>query len=98
MSIEQEFNCMGYFGFGTGVALSRAMSQGQQPTAGYCNGCVLASPCWAMHRARVYRFVPDLAAHIDKLGKEKDGKRKIIEFIKDNGTEPFMGMMMGNLD
>jgi hypothetical protein len=91
MTIDQEFNCLGYFGFGNGISIVR--KQGS-----YCNGCFMAKACWALHRTRCQLQFPDLCAHIDKLGREKDGQRKIMAFIKERGSEPYMNMMMGNIE
>lgn len=94
MRIEQEFNCLGYFGFGSGVSVQR--SQGPQKIM-YCNGCPQASACWQIHRARVAEIFPELAKHIDALGREPDGQAKVAAFVKEHQVEPFSMVMLGNL-
>ena len=92
MTIDQEFNCIGYFGFGNGVSMAR--KQGNA----FCNGCTMGKACWEAHRARCKQMFPDLCAHIDELGKQPNGQKLIMEFIKKHKTEPYMTMMMGNLE
>lgn len=89
--IEEEFECIGFFGFGNGISIERK----QLP---HCNNCILASKCWGLHRERAKRFFPDLAERIDNLGKEKDGADKIAELIKAGGADPYMSMMLGNME
>ena len=91
MTIDQEFNCLGYFGFGSGVSATR--KQGA-----YCNGCHMAKACWEIHRARCQQIVPNACEHIDQLSAEKDGQKKIMEFIKEHKTEPYSAIMMGNME
>jgi hypothetical protein len=99
MKIETLYNCLGYFGFGSGVDLSqRSPSEHQQGTAGYCNTCQFAQACWQLHRERCQKHLPDICAHIDELGKQPDGQKKIMEFVKKHKTEPYSAIMMGNLE
>ena len=90
--IEEEHNCLGYFGFGSGVSLNTGFMMA------YCNGCPLSVACWETHRNRVQEIFPDIAAKIDELGKEKDGTQKIIEFVKKHKTEPYIAVMQGNME
>lgn len=92
MRIEEKHNCLGYFGFGNGIS----MGEGSKDM--YCNGCILKSACWEAHRARVRQEFPDVAARIDEMGKKPNGHKLIMDFVKDNGTEPYMSMMMGNME
>lgn len=103
MLIETEFNCLGYYGFGSGVMFSRELTKAdresaQPKMAAYCQGCTMKDACWQIHRERVQKFVPDLAKFIDDLGKEPNGSEKIVAFIKENGTKPYMSIMMGNME
>ncbi len=91
MSIEKEFNCLGYFGFGNGISAVRKKGA-------YCNACPMAKSCWEIHRARCKEMFPDACALIDKLASEPDGQKKIGEFIRKHKAEPYMSVMMGNLE
>ncbi len=65
MKIHEEFACVGYFGFGSGVHLHR-----DQPGPNvdlYCNVCPVSAQCWPKHRERVRRIVPDLMKLLDDL-------------------------------
>lgn len=98
MKIETLYNCLGYFGFGTGVDLTQRRQNNFNGAPGYCNGCQFAQTCWQLHRERCQKIFPDLCAYIDDLAKQPDGQQKIIEFIKQNKTEPYAGIMMGNVE
>lgn len=68
LPIHEEFGCVGYYGFGSGVELSRLASK--QRVHGedlYCGRCPLKGDCWLKHRDRVRKFVPDLMAMIDEI-------------------------------
>lgn len=91
MTIDDEFGCLGFFGFGTGVSIARDKG------SAYCNGCPKRQACWEMHRARVREMFPDLAAKIDELGAQKDGNKKIMQFIQSGGVEPYVNVMTGNM-
>ena len=91
MTIDDKYNCLGYFGFGTGISLAKGQG------SAYCNGCPKSKACWQMHRARVREMFPYLAAKIDELGAMEDGNVKIMEFIKSGGSEPYVNVMTGNI-
>jgi hypothetical protein len=88
MTINQEFNCLGYFGFGNGVSAVR-----QKRT--YCHACPMAKACWEKHRARCRQMFPDACAHIDELLSKPDGQKKVGKFIRKHKTEPYLAIMMG---
>ncbi len=90
-TIEREFKCLGYYGFGNGVSAARQRRA-------YCTACPMAQACWEIHRARCRKFYPDACALIDELGAKPDGQKKIGAFIRKHKTEPYMAVMMGNLE
>lgn len=86
--IEEKHNCLGYFGFGTGISLPVSKTA-------YCNGCFLSKACWEAHRARAKQGFPDLANHVDEIGTDKKAYSK---FINEGGVDPYLTMMMGNIE
>jgi hypothetical protein len=91
MRIDEEFKCIGYYGFGSGASLARGGN------GNFCNGCLVRQACWEIHKDRVRKYFPELAAIIDKLGSEPDSQKKIMEFIKEHKVEPYSAVMASNV-
>lgn len=101
--IDLEFNCLGYFGFGNGISISRSMTaldkvgfNAPHSKEGYCNTCPLSEKCWVKHRERVKSHVPELAEYIDMIAA-MPGKIEYVAFMKEGGADPYLSVMMGNL-
>lgn len=101
--IDLEFNCVGYFGFGSGVSISRSMTAldkvgftAPHSKEGYCNKCPLSAKCWDKHREKVKSVVPELAEYIDYICREPS-KKEYQKFMNSGGADPYLSIMMGNL-
>jgi len=107
--IADEFNCVGYFGFGDGVAIHRSGIVHGQPTC--CSSCLRSGDCWTKHRDRVRVLLPALmklmddlvdsglrggplvAAYAAKVAEVTDG-----EVSPERAAPPDIVVMMGNLE
>lgn len=91
--IEYELNCIGFFGFGGGYQLATAKRQPNRPL--YCNNCTLAKACWEMHRDRVRKQVPELAAKIDAM----QGDQKALHaWFTEGKPDPYIQVTLGNIE
>lgn len=88
--IEIAYNCIGFFGFGSGVSLFK--KQGA-----YCNACPLAQQCWELHKNRCRQYFPDVCAFVDSFVNKED-KTELMKFIDKNGGDAYMSVMMGNIE
>lgn len=102
MTIQQEFNCLGYYGFGNGVEFSRKMTKQAEagvPVSGQgidiCSTCVMGQACWAAHRGRVAEMVPDIVKAAEEHYKNGGD---LNAFVKKHGTEPYIAVMTGNME
>jgi hypothetical protein len=103
VTIEAEFRCRGYFGFGGGVEIHRLAAAppgavGKSPLGVYCNRCPLSQGCWAEHRARVERLAPNACAELRQLVEELGSDAGVREMMRRHGVEPYINVMLGNLD
>lgn len=112
MSIEDEFKCKGYWGFGNGIELSRhlekpgALPPYKDPTLSrgmYCSrkpdGCAISLECWTAHRERVDRMFPAMAERITEIIAEVgSGKPAFKKVIEEFGTDPYTTVLMGNME
>ena len=103
--IEQEFNCIGYFGLGSGIHAYRTppklLPGRNEQIAMYCNGCAVAQECWDRHRDRVRDLYPEVTAELDRLyDKHNDTAKAIEEFQHLHGdvVEPYLSVMAGNVE
>lgn len=64
----------------------------------YCNACPIAKECWELHRQRVKKIMPELAEHIDQLASQPNGQELIAKFVSENKVEPYVSVMMGNIE
>lgn len=95
-------NCHGYYGFGSGYALSR---YGPSNDGGplYCNKCPIRSKCWQAHRGRVAVIFPALTRIAEDIAKTHRGPAYIMEWsrrVRDKGdacSEPYIAVMGANL-
>ncbi len=106
MTIEKELNCMGYYGFGNGIEISRMKRDDITPEPGspaYCGRCPLGQKCWEKHRERVRVMLPDLSAAFDEVAARHKGNPKgMMEewtFIvkSDKQPDPYTTVMGGNM-
>lgn len=104
LSIEQQLQCFGYFGFGSGYALAK-WGVADDTRELYCGRCSQSKECWKRHRVRVHTISPDLAALCEKIGKENPQSKDFIRaWLKATDqspkhfVEPFSSVMQGNTE
>lgn len=109
MNVREEFNCVGYFGFGNGVYLHREGPPGAGQPLPTCSECPAAAECWTKHRDRVRTLFPDLMGVLDRL--TATGLRggalvtayavevsALLDLPPNKVAPPEMHVMLGNLE
>lgn len=98
--IEDEMHCLGFYGFGGGVAIARGQTGPQGEI--YCGaGCTLQQACWEAHRARVKELAPAMVAEFERLVAKHKGRGDLAakEFYELHRTaEAYAMVMMGNIE
>lgn len=100
--IHEEYQCRGYYGFGSGVSLyfsSRRGGGGGNDTA--CNHCPLREECFEQHKGRVKGLLPALVEEFDMALSEYPGRGDLaaIVFHQRHGVaDPYVLVMSGNLE
>lgn len=90
MNIEDEIACIGYFGFGGGVLMSRDKAAGKHSGVIYCSfNCKTAGPCWDKHKQRVSRLFPDVSAETDRMQ---------LLGVPSAGPNPYTMVVSGNIE
>ena len=96
LKIEEQLNCFGYFGFGSGWSL---VKYGPTPAgAAYCDGCVLKKACWEAHKRRVKEFFPDAVAEFDRMAETMKGRILVRAWHERYGClDPYLAVFCGNV-
>lgn len=93
--LEDQLGCFGYYGFGSGFALS-AYGPPNDTNLLYCNRCSQKETCWERHKQRCRELFPDLCKLVDRLAERYQGQELLDKFCEEtqqdiNGFyEPYM--------
>lgn len=78
-----------------------ALGATNEDRGSYCQTCPLHESCWEQHKERVRDLFPDLVAVFDEMVEEAGGRGDLaVKRFHDEfgGTEPYLSVMMGNLE
>lgn len=97
---EEFLRCLGYFGFGGGWAMTADSFYHGKKGEMYCNACPVAKACWDKHRERVKKLYPAMVERFEELIAEHKGNGQAAAYamIREYGIEPYMAVMMGNVE
>lgn len=96
MTFEEQTQCKGYFGFGSGLNILKGQT-------GYCNLCSLKNECWDVHKERMAALFPELTEVFEKKVKELEAVGKGHEIVawwakKYQTYDPYVTGMVGNME
>lgn len=104
MNLEDELGCEGFYGFGSGYLIGRALKGGgdqalyHPENQNYCGGtCARSAACWWRHKGRVVWLTPDLTALLEGLAHDPlnplQGPALIREYAERTKQDPARSMV-----
>lgn len=97
--VHEEYHCVGYFGFGTGVS-SFLTARRRVPTLA-CNECPAIKECFEAHKVRTKALLPDLTTEFTRMVDENPDRGDLasIKFHAQYGVvDPYTIIMSGNVE
>jgi len=97
LKIEEQLNCFGHFGFGSGWSLA---AHGRTPSGNaYCSDCAQKKACWEAHKLRVKQFFPEATTEFEEMAKTMRGPA-LVKAWKDkyHCLDPYLAVFCGNVE
>lgn len=104
--LEEELNCVGYMGLGTGWTLGKANTPQTQKISGkdvYCSAlCSKSKECWAAHRRKMQLRMPRACMLFDAM-QDQHGQEKAMHLWQQlakekNKLHPHMANKLPEVD
>lgn len=100
--IHIEYSCKGYYGFGTGIQVSRMRSLVVRvDEKGYCEVCPVKQECESINKIRTQHLMPALTEEFERVQAETAGDELATELTFTsmyNVTDPYVLVMAGNVE
>lgn len=92
--VEDELNCLGFFGFGGGYLFAKPPGRPDS----YCNTCVRHQECWDKHRERVAREAPEAVKYFLEMVDTWGGPQAAKKWFETFGqADPYILVMYNNI-